>query len=323
MTIDKVFQELNGKVSQLLKAVPLSPAAKPIKTDPNIPRRVERLFLKGEDGKLKLLQTKEKIKKPPKFGRVLDAHFLSYEGKEEGTVGSSTTRKRKVILRVSILCNSFYRYRLRIMVRRNTRDVDHDGDSDMNPRFLMDSEVSPWVDYGAFTVVRSPSIKNSLPTSLLKLKGDKHSSVTKEDWLKRPIDQSKIIGEFGKPLTTLLNDNKRYWYHWDSSIHHDKLVVALLHLSYHPDRTIPLHRFSAEGKKARNSIRDVFQPCAMALAKIEKLDTLFDVAKKDAPSVSKAFSAKWLYTQPTEEENQVGNSIPILEIQDWPFSWAK
>ena len=122
--------------------------------------------------------------------RIVRVALYSRQGKKENSDSP------QLMLRVSFVGSVFRRYRIRLAHRRNARDVDLDGDPDINPVFTMETRT-PWVTLPQVTVrwrgkdaqllgvrVRN-SDKNEISGTMLlrKLDGPDLVGPTYKEWL--------------------------------------------------------------------------------------------------------------------------------------------
>ena len=169
MTIPKIVAELTDELSKVAhaNAAPRFPRESLNSTNGTERRRVTRIALAGTAPVLSVLRTERDANSSPEpvYGHLIDARIFRFPdelGGEHGTLP-------RVVLRLSFLCCALFNYRVRVKVRRNYRDVDRDGDTDINPRFQINSEASAWVSLSHFTVLRSPMIEGSMPTALQRI----------------------------------------------------------------------------------------------------------------------------------------------------------
>lgn len=321
MTLDAVLNDAEKYLDEL------APMARPPEqfrsaAQGDVATRIQRLSLRGVDRRLELQQS-EISGKPPVLGKIIDAHFLS------DPTATSESGRPPTVLCVSVLCSAYFRYRVRLRVLRNQRDVDHDGDSDINPHLFMNSGDSAWLDLGSHTVVRSPRIENSLPRDLSAVFGDRSASVTKLYWLYGTLpdgttDECEV--SFGDPLGSTMADTKAYWQlphngkglglYVDEDRNRlprlpvDQLSLAVTHQTMAVDRTQPLH---IQTRIRRINARDRFQPRHIVTTPFDKRAPIFDLKREDSISTAKAVNVLWRYK----------GSYPILEITQWPFRWTK
>lgn len=341
MTVPKILKELTTELAKLSdpKNAPKFPRETDDSVSSTVRRRVTRIALANTADVLRVLRTERNLNSgpAPAYGHLIDARMFTFSRKSDS--GDNIILPR-VVLRLSFLCCALFNYRVRIKVRRNFRDVDRDGDTDMNPRFQMSSDASAWVNLNHFTVLRSPSIKGSMPADLQLLQAPSDSE-TRKEWYEREFDTT-AVDTFGDPLGSMMK-GKGFTEYWEQESPRQtddhipiyeletikkQLAVSALHLAALPDRTQPLHRQHNEltekpEASSRNPDRDTFKSEALAVATLDGLPSLFKVSKADAPSVSKAFTLTWHYRlgEVTPADQEIGSNLKVLEIHTWPYCW--
>ena len=82
----------------------------------------------------------------------------------------------KYLIRLKVLADPWVHYHLRLRVRRNMRDIGMDGKFDINPVFIINSDFSPWIDYGiqklSYNYLLNPDASSALPPELKYLEPD-------------------------------------------------------------------------------------------------------------------------------------------------------
>lgn len=243
---------------------------------------------------------------------VIDAHIMTYDV-EEGEITST-----KYVLRISILCSAWKKYRLRLRVDRNTRDVDHDGDSDMNPRFKMQSEYSNWASNEPYQVVRNYETLPEELKSVLKHK----SGISRKEWWELGENQGR--DRFNDPILYTIKETNKFWLNGSELSTWPLHQVVAVHKNSQRNQTYKYDGLKKLNPRDHNVVRSIGTDTAGKGGTDQHYLNLFSMSKKELPTVSIASTLTWSYTSkgkgPDSKEEQ---SYKVLTIENWEFSWKE
>jgi hypothetical protein len=112
---------------------------------------------------------------------------------QDAPAGTKTT---KFVIRILVRAEPWSHYKCRVRVKRNVRDVNQDGLSDINPCFEMDSPYSPWVDYGIQQLTYDYLEPDNAPAGMpdfLKYLAIPTATLSLDDFMKGNYTTIKII----------------------------------------------------------------------------------------------------------------------------------
>jgi hypothetical protein len=128
---------------------------------------------------------------------------------KEGGASSSSAANRR-LLRVTVLEDGFQRRSVRVLLRRNARDVDGDGDPDINPVFIMRSDWSEASIRPARHLELGPA-----DFAMLKLPPEQRNLIVQnvglKDWLEGARDIGPIISTSMRRPTVVQGTQVRWW----------------------------------------------------------------------------------------------------------------
>jgi hypothetical protein len=230
-----------------------------------------------------------------RYGKIVGLSVLKLPKNDDGSY--------RYAIRLSLLGNCGYHYRVRSRVIRNERDFDGDGDADMNPEFVMESEFSGWSKHGpqfnVFTGAQMPLCLAVVPSVDCGM----------EEW-----HTGKEDFDAGDPLGTLFRSENRHLY-W-SSEHYANVVSDY-------------RRIDVSVRKRIEEIDSLYSlgPAPTVRTKrnaaaVRSFDKNVDILKSQFDGL---VPAKMLdrFIGIDLTVSFVARSLEVLKIEEWPFEWRK
>ncbi|MBI5846057.1 MAG: hypothetical protein HZB23_15475 [Deltaproteobacteria bacterium] len=307
------------------------------------PRKIRQIYtlIKGVDGYKGDLVLDTREAPNNYFGSVIGASFMEAKPEAPAASGTGFGKKPLFVLRLTFLLDAAFNYRVRLRTLRNYRDIDHDGDSDINPCFLMESAYSAWAEFKNVKVTHTAA---SMPEGLKRLphapmiNGEVSCSLTQwaaagpEDLTARDLGD-RLGKAFSMPFMQPPGEPDKGVHLWSPllqgqrGIESEKTIRVNIVYSRLDRDTHPIAMGTESGQARPDVTRDQYMSRALGTNRsvpANESHKLFQgVIKAHIPTTSVAVTIRWEAPPLARDEGEKAEASGdvIMEVKNWELDW--